>query len=111
AGSQIEKLIESSLLRYDECNGKNIKEIPDGLYPGEYLKEVGKALLIKYGKNLKQNSKKNVFDLVRKVSLEVIMNMIKEDLYKLGIEMDVFTSEKKYHFRNFVDGYINHTRE
>ncbi len=101
AGSQIEKLVESSLIRYDECNGKNIKEIPVGLYPGEYLQEVGKALLKKYGKNLKQNSKEDIFNLVREVSLEVIMKMIKEDLYKLGIEMDVFTSE-----HNIISGNL-----
>ena len=101
AGSQIEKLVESSLLRYDECNGQDIKEIPDGLYPGEYLKDVGKELLKKYGKNLKQNSKENVFDLVRKVSIEVIMKMIKEDLSKLGVKMDVFTSEK-----NIISGNL-----
>ena len=101
AGSQIEKLVESSLLRYDECNGQDIKEIPDGLYPGEYLKDVGKELLKKYGKNLKQNSKENIFDLVRKVSIEVIMKMIKEDLSKLGVKMDVFTSEK-----NIISGNL-----
>ena len=101
AGSQIEKLVESSLLRYDECNGKNIKDIPEGLYPGEYLKDVGKALLKKYGKNLKQNSKEDIFNLVREVSLEVIMKMIKEDLYELGIEMDVFTSE-----HNIISGNL-----
>ena len=101
AGSQIEKLVESSLLRYDECNGQDIKEIPDGLYPGEYLKDVGKELFKKYGKNLKQNSKENIFDLVRKVSIEVIMKMIKEDLSKLGVKMDVFTSEK-----NIISGNL-----
>ena len=101
AGSQIEKLVESSLLRYDECNGKIIKDIPEGLYPGEYLKDVGKALLKKYGKKLKQNSKEDIFNLVREVSLEVIMKMIKEDLYKLGIEMDVFTSE-----HNIISGNL-----
>ena len=101
AGSQIEKLVESSLLRYDEFNGQDIKEIPDGLYPGEYLKDVGKELLKKYGKNLKQNSKENIFDLVRKVSIEVIMKMIKEDLSKLGVKMDVFTSEK-----NIISGNL-----
>ena len=101
AGSQIEKLVESSLLRYDECNGKIIKDIPEGLYPGEYLQDVGKALLKKYGKNLKQNSKEDIFNLVREVSLEVIMKMIKEDLYKLGIEMDVFTSE-----HNIISGNL-----
>ena len=101
AGSQIEKLVESSLLRYDECNGQDIKEIPNGLYPGEYLKDVGKQLFKKYGKNLKQKSKEDVFDLVRKVSIEVIMKMIKEDLSKLGVKMDVFTSEK-----NIISGNL-----
>ena len=101
AGSQIEKLVESSLLRYDECNGQDIKEIPNGLYPGEYLKDVGKELFKKYGKNLKQNSKEDIFDLVRKVSIEVIMKMIKEDLSKLGVKMDVFTSEK-----NIISGNL-----
>ena len=101
AGSQIEKLVESSLLRYDECNGQDIKEIPNGLYPGEYLKDVGKQLFKKYGKNLKKKSKEDVFDLVRKVSIEVIMKMIKEDLSKLGVKMDVFTSEK-----NIISGNL-----
>ena len=38
AGSQIDKLVQSSLLRYDEALGEIVGEIPEGLYPGEYLK-------------------------------------------------------------------------
>ena len=45
AGNQIEKLVESSLLRYNELVTNKSIDIPDGLYPGEYLKEVGKTLL------------------------------------------------------------------
>ena len=52
AGSQIDKLVDSALLRYDECLGQNIRKIPDGLYPGEYLKDVGQELVNKYGKSL-----------------------------------------------------------
>ena len=52
AGSQIEKLVQSSILRYNECLGDKITVIPKGLYPGDYLKEVGKALFIKYNNKL-----------------------------------------------------------
>ena len=65
AGSQIDKLVDSALLRYDECLGQNIQKIPDGLYPGEYLKEVGQELVNKYGKNLKSHNKEKIFEMVR----------------------------------------------
>ena len=95
AGNQIEKLVESSLLRYNEQVTNKSIDFPDGLYPGEYLKEVGKTLFEKYGDELQLDDKEKVFEKVRSVSLEVIMGMIKNDLLKLGIEMDVFTSEKE----------------
>ena len=95
AGNQIEKLVKSSLLRYNELVTNKLIDIPDGLYPGEYLKEVGKTLFKKYGDELQLDDKEKVFEKVRSVSLEVIMGMIKNDLLELGIEMDVFTSEKE----------------
>ena len=107
AGSQIDKLVSSSIMRYDECNGKKIDKIPDGLYPGEYLKEVGQALFEKYGKNLRSQDNKTVFELVRKTSLDIIMKMIKLDLFKLGIEMDVYTSEKEIISGNLLPDVIN----
>ena len=107
AGSQIDKLVTSSLMRYDECNGKKIDKIPDGLYPGEYLKEVGLALFEKYGKNLRSQDNKTVFELVRKTSLDIIMKTIKLDLLKLGIEMDVYTSEKEIISGNLLPDVIN----
>ena len=95
AGSQIEKLVKSSLLRYEECMGKKIDQIPDGLYPGEYLKDVGKVLFNKYGKDLLLKDKTKVFEIARSISLEIILKTIKTDLQKIGIEMDVYSSEQK----------------
>jgi arginyl-tRNA synthetase len=95
AGSQIEKLVKSSLLRYEECIGQEIDQIPNGLYPGEYLKEVGKTLFDRFGKDLSLHDEKKIFELVRSTSLEIILKTIKEDLLKIGIEMDVFSSERK----------------
>ena len=95
AGSQIEKLVKSSLLRYEECMGKKIDQIPEGLYPGEYLKDVGKVLFDKYGKDLLLKGKTKVFEMARSISLEIILKTIKTDLQKIGIEMDVYSSEQK----------------
>ena len=103
AGNQIEKLVESSLLRYNEKLTNKSIDIPDGLYPGEYLKEVGEILFEKYGDKLELDDKVKIFEKVRSVSLEVIMAMIKSDLLKLGIEMDVFTSEKEIISGNLLD--------
>ena len=83
------------MLRYNEQVTNKSIDIPDGLYPGEYLKVVGKTLFEMYGDELQLDDKEKVFEKVRSVSLEVIMGMIKNDLLKLGIEMDVFTSEKE----------------
>ena len=107
AGSQIDKLVDSALLRYDECLGQNIQIIPDGLYPGEYLKEVGEELVNKYGKNLKSRNKEKIFEMVRQVSLDVIMKIIKSDLLKLGIKMDVYTSERDIISGNLLNETLN----
>ena len=60
AGNQIEKLVESSLLRYNELVTNKSIDIPDGLYPGEYLKEVGEILFEKYGDELEQDNQEKI---------------------------------------------------
>ena len=44
AGAQVDVLARSAFLRYREALGENIGAIPEGLYPGDYLKPVGEAL-------------------------------------------------------------------
>src|SRR6185437_4814908 len=38
AGAQVDVLARSAFLRYREALGENIGEIPEGFYPGDYLK-------------------------------------------------------------------------
>ena len=42
AGAQVDVLARSAFLRYREALGEDIGEIPEGLYPGDYL-EAGRA--------------------------------------------------------------------
>ena len=53
AGAQVDALARSAYLRYREALGEKIGAIPEGLYPGDYLKPVGAALAAEFGGKLK----------------------------------------------------------
>jgi arginyl-tRNA synthetase len=94
AGAQVDVLARSAFLRYREALGENIGKIPDGLYPGDYLKPVGCALASEYGEGLKQLSESKWLPIVRAKAIAMMMDEIKEDLAALGIKHDVFFSER-----------------
>jgi len=108
AGAQIIKLLDSALLRYREAlaqkenSGEKI-EIPEGLYPGEYLIPVGKNLAEKYGKKLTEMPAEEARAEIRDFTVNAMLEIIKSDLALLGIQHDVFTSEKKLNDENAVD--------
>src|SRR3954467_5867492 len=52
AGAQVDTLARSVHLRYREALGADIGDIPEGMYPGEYLKPVGTLLAADYGDDL-----------------------------------------------------------
>ena len=52
AGAQVDVLARSAFLRYREALGEDIGAIPEGLYPGDYLKPVGEALAEEHGDKL-----------------------------------------------------------
>ncbi len=93
AGGQIDTLARSAYLRYCEANGRAI-EIPSGLYPGDYLVPVGEAIKERYGARLLNAPEEHWLEEVRGVATERMMAMIREDLAELGVEMDVYSSEK-----------------
>ena len=94
AGGQIDKLADSAFLRYREALGEKISEIPEGLYPGDYLVPVGEALAATYKNELLLQEREQWLPLVRQFAMECMMALIKEDLAALGIHHDVFSSEK-----------------
>ena len=94
AGAQVDVLARSAFLRYCEALGQDIGEIPDGLYPGDYLKPVGTALAASYGDRLTGLPKSEWIDIVRSKAIEMMLDLIKEDLAVLGIRHDLFFSER-----------------
>ncbi|MFO1243031.1 MAG: arginine--tRNA ligase [Rickettsiales bacterium] len=95
AGAQIEKLAKSAFLRYREACGEHIGAIPEGYYPGDYLIGVGEGLRHQYRDKLLSMPDDERLPIVWEFAVEAMMVMIKNDLHDLGIEHDVFTSEKK----------------
>ncbi len=94
AGAQVDVLARSAYLRYRESLGEDIGEIPEGLYPGDYLKPVGGALVGDYGAALKDKSEEEWLPLVRAKAIEMMMHTIREDLAALNVRHDVFFSER-----------------
>ena len=94
AGAQVDVLARSAFLRYREALGENIGDIPEGLYPGDYLKPVGQALATEYGDKLKAMPEGGWLPIVRTMAIAMMMDMIKGDLAALNIKHDVFMSER-----------------
>jgi len=96
AGGQIDVLARSVFLRYREALGETI-EIPEGLYPGDYLKPVGEALKTTWGDRLLTMPEVEWLPVVKKLAVDMMMDMIRADLALLGVRHDLFFSEKTLH--------------
>jgi arginyl-tRNA synthetase len=94
AGAQVDVLARSAFLRYREALGEDIGAIPEGLYPGDYLKPVGVELAKAHGAALKATPEAQWLPIVRDAAIDAMMAMIREDLAALNIEHDVFFSER-----------------
>ncbi len=94
AGAQVDVLARSAYLRYREALGEDIGAIPEGLYPGDYLKPVGQALAAEYGGALNQKPESDWLAVVRAKAIDMMMDSIREDLAALNVRHDVFFSER-----------------
>lgn len=104
AGGQVQTLADSAYLRYLEAAGQTVESSAfEGKYPGEYLIPVGKALFETFGDAYVGKDRTIWLDLFREFSIEKMMDAIRADLTLLGVNMDVFTSEKELTKQGLVD--------
>ena len=94
AGAQVDVLARSAHLRYREALGGAIGPIPEGLYPGDYLKPVGTALAAEHGRGLLAMPEAEWLPLVRAKTIAMMMDQIRGDLAALDVRHDVFFSER-----------------
>ena len=95
AGAQVDVLARSAYLRYREALGEKIGEIPEGLYPGEYLIEVGKVNAAAFGTHWAGRPEADWLLHFRDDAIMKMLELIRADLALLGIAFDKFTSERR----------------
>ena len=116
AGGQIGVLAKSVYLRYCEVLGEDIGEIPEGLYPGEYLKPVASELAAQYGEALKGMPEEERLSIISDTAIDAMMDLIRADLALLNVRHDVFFSERSLHKKvgdaeNRIDDTLNKLTE
>ncbi|HEV8014949.1 MAG TPA: arginine--tRNA ligase [Stellaceae bacterium] len=94
AGAQVDVLARSLHLRYREALGETIDAIPDGLYPGDYLKDTAGLLAKRDGAKWVELGEDQWRGEFRDFAIGNMMTMIRTDLKAVGIEHEVLTSER-----------------
>ena len=94
AGAQVETLGRSTYLRYREALGESIGAIPEGLYPGEYLKETGQKIAERDGTKWLGKPEGDWLPAMRDFAIDDQMADIKKDLATLGVDMNRYSSER-----------------
>jgi arginyl-tRNA synthetase len=95
AGAQVDTLARSAYLRYREALGETVGAIPEGLYPGEYLIETGRALAERDGRKWLGRPEAEWLGPIRDFAVAEMMALIEADLAALGVTHDLFVSERK----------------
>ncbi len=107
AGAQIETLARSAHLRYREALGEDIGDIPEGLYPGEYLKPVGAQLAARDGNKWLDAPEETWLPEISQFTVDAMMDLIRADLAMAHVKHDVFTSERSVVAADGVRGVLD----
>ena len=108
-GAQVDTLARSVYLRYQEAHDLTV-DWPEGTYPGDYLIEVGEALKAKVGEEYLGKGEQYWLTEVRDFATDAMMDLIRRDLAALGVEMDVYYSEKSLYDTGKIEAAIEDLR-
>jgi len=103
AGAQVDTLARSVHLRYREALGEDIGDIPEGMYPGDYLKPIGIELAAEFGDRYASAPEIEWLAPFRERAVAAMLDLIRHDLALLNIHHDLFASEGKLQSEGAVD--------
>jgi arginyl-tRNA synthetase len=103
AGAQVDTLARSVHLRYREALGEDIGEIPEGMYPGDYLQPVATVLAAQFGDLYAGAPESDWLDVFREAAIKAMLDLIRHDLALLNIHHDIFSSEAELQRRGAVE--------
>jgi arginyl-tRNA synthetase len=110
AGGQVDTLARSAWLRYREALGEEIGDIPEGLYPGDYLKPVGAHLAAEFGDRYAAAPESEWLQIFRRSTVDAMLDLIRADLALLGIHHDLFASEAEVQSSGAADRVLETLR-
>jgi arginyl-tRNA synthetase len=110
AGAQVETLARSVHLRYREALGEDIGDIPEGMYPGDYLVPIGEQLAAEFGDRYAAAPESEWLALFRTRAVAAMLDLIRHDLALLGIHHDLFASEAELQKEGAVDAGLETLR-
>jgi arginyl-tRNA synthetase len=111
AGGQVDTLARSVHLRYREALGQDIGEIPEGMYPGEYLMPVGELLAAEFSDSYAEAPEAEWLPIFRDHAIKAMLDLIRHDLGLLNIHHDFFSSEAEVQRTGAVDKAMNVLRD
>ncbi len=103
AGAQVDTLARSVHLRYREALGEDIGDIPEGMYPGDYLHPVAIVLAAEFGDRYAGAPESDWLDIFREAAIKAMLDLIRHDLALLNIHHDIFSSEAELQRRGAVE--------
>ena len=103
SGEQIRNLAKSVYLRYQQNFSDKKIEIPENLYPGDYLIPIAKKISENYHDQFLDKEENVWLEVFKEESIKSVMDIIIKDLEYLGIKHDVFTSENSLLKTGYVD--------
>ncbi len=109
-GNQIKNFVESIYLRIREIKFNEKFTLKDNLYPGDYIKEIAKNIILT-NKNLNVKNFDGCFEELKTLSLKESMSLIKNDLKKLGIKHDNFFSETELVKKDLVQKAVEKLKD
>jgi arginyl-tRNA synthetase len=110
AGGQVDTLARSVHLRYREALGEEIGDIPEGMYPGDYLVPIGEQLAKEFGDIYIAAPEPQWLPLFRKRAVAAMLDLIRHDLALLGIHHDLFASEAELQEEGAVEAGLETLR-
>ncbi len=110
AGGQADVLARSAYLRYCEALGHPIT-ILEGMYPGEYLKPIGRGLADLYQDRFLHQDESVWLEAFRAYAVDAMMDLIKNDLRDLGIHHHIFSSENALCMTGAVEQMVSQLEE
>jgi len=105
-GAQVDVLARSVFLRYLEAHGQAVS-FTEGTYPGDYLIPVGEALKEQVGDAYVDQPESVWLSEIRTFATEKMLDLIRDDLKSLNVQMDVFFSEKSLYGTGRIEAALN----